>query len=159
MKSHIESIILLNEENDKKYVDFKEGVNIITGESIGKLTYDEKRENPFELTDVLGNGDMATRVSDMFTSNFSRNPKLGHAFLSGIKEYEDNGYKIGGYTYRKAVQYMNAYGGMTLVDYLEENEMKDIVIKKIKKILRDPQNTDSTAKRIFSEEKKKPNLK
>ncbi|BCZ45806.1 ATPase [Clostridium gelidum] len=33
MKSHIESIILLNEENDKKYVDFKEGVNIITGES------------------------------------------------------------------------------------------------------------------------------
>jgi len=33
MKSHIESIILLNEENDKKYVDFKEGINIITGES------------------------------------------------------------------------------------------------------------------------------
>ncbi|APC39967.1 hypothetical protein A7L45_07740 [Clostridium estertheticum subsp. estertheticum] len=33
MESYIESIILLNEENDKKYVDFKEGINIITGES------------------------------------------------------------------------------------------------------------------------------
>lgn len=33
MKSYIESIILLSEENDKRFVDFKEGINIITGES------------------------------------------------------------------------------------------------------------------------------
>lgn len=102
---------------------------------IGKFTYDSKRSNPYELTDVLANGDMATRVNDMFTSNFSRNPKVGHAFLSSIKYYEDNECKIDGYTYRKAVQYMNAYGGMTVVDYLEEDEMKDVIIKKIEKIL------------------------
>lgn len=117
---------------------------------IGKFTYDEKRANPYELTDVLGNSDMATRVSDMFTSNFSRNPKLVHAFLAAIKEFEDNGYKIGGYTYRKAIQYMNAYGGLTLVDYLEENEMKQVVVRKISKILKDPSNTDITAKRLIA---------
>lgn len=115
---------------------------------IGRLTYDPKRSNKYELTDVLGNGDMATRVNDMFTSNFSRNSKAGHAFLSAIKEYEDNGLKIGGYTYRKAVQYMNAYGGITLIDYLEEEEIKEVVSNKIEKILRDLDNTDNTAKLI-----------
>ena len=104
---------------------------------IGKFTYDEKRANPYELTDVLGNNDMATRVSDMFTSNFSRNPKLAHAFLDAIKYYEDAGCKIGKHTYRKAVQFMNAYGGITLLDFLEEEEMKQVVIKRIDKILKD----------------------
>lgn len=117
---------------------------------IGKLTYDTSRQDPFELTNVLGNGDMATRVSDMFTSNFSRNPKIGHAFLSAIKEFEDNGTKIGGYTYRKAVQYMNAFGGITLIDYLSEKEIKDVVYKRIQKILKEFDNTDSSAKAMRS---------
>lgn len=104
---------------------------------IGKFTYDEKRANPYELTDVLGNSDMATRVSDMFTSNFSRNPKLAHAFLDAIKYYEDAGCKIGPYPYRKAVQFMNAYGGITLLDFLEGEEVKQVVIKRIDKILKE----------------------
>ncbi len=113
---------------------------------IGHFTYDSRRENPYELTEVLGNNDMATRVNDIFTSNFSRNPKLVHAFLGAVKEYEDNGIKIGGYTYRKAVQYMNAYGGITVVDYLEAEEMKKVIIKRIEKILKDPSNKDALAK-------------
>lgn len=78
---------------------------------------------------------------------FSINSKAGHDFLSAIKEYEDNVFKIGGYTYRKAVQYMNASGGITLIDYLEE-EIKEVVSNKIEKILRNPDNLDNTAKLI-----------
>lgn len=107
---------------------------------IGRLTYDESRENPYELTDVLGNGDMATRVSDIFTSNFSRNLKVGHAFLSAVKEFEDNGVKVNGNTYRKTVQYMNAFGGITLIDYLTEKEITDVVYKKIEKTLKESGN-------------------
>ncbi|MDD6794466.1 MAG: DUF6339 family protein [Clostridiaceae bacterium] len=107
---------------------------------IGRLTYDENRKDPYELTNVLANGDMATRVNDMFTSNFSRNPKNGHAFLSAIKEFEDNGTKINGYVYRKTVQYMNAYGGITLIDYLSEDEIKDVVYKKIERLLKESGN-------------------
>lgn len=33
MQTYIEAIILLNEEDEKRYIDFKAGVNIITGES------------------------------------------------------------------------------------------------------------------------------
>jgi len=44
---------------------------------------------------------------------------------------------------------MNAFGGMTLVDYLYENEMKDIVIKKIAKIMKEPNNTDTGVKVFF----------
>lgn len=113
---------------------------------IARLTYDDTRKDPYELTNVLGNGDMATRVNDMFTSNFSRNPKSGHAFLRAVKEFEDNGVKIGGYTFRKAVQYMNAFGGITLIDYLNEEEIKAVVYKKIDKILKEKASIDSLEK-------------
>ena len=126
---------------------------------IGKLTYDENRSNPFELTDVLGNSDMATRVNDMFTSSFSRNPKVAHAFLGAIKTYEDEGCRIGGYTYRQAVQYMNAFGGMTLVDYLDESEMKNIIIKKIAKIMKEPKNTDTGVKIFLQNKENKTEVK
>lgn len=108
----------------------------------GRFTYDSNRENPYELTEVLGNRDISTRMSDLFTSNFSRNPKVCHAFLSAIKLYEDNGIYLGPYTYRKLVQYINLYGGMTVVDYLEENELKEIICSKIEKLFVDPLNTD-----------------
>lgn len=122
---------------------------------IGRLTYDETRCNPFELTDVLGNSDMATRVSDMFTSSFSRNPKVVHAFLGAIKAYEDEGCRIGGYTYRQAVQYMNAFGGMTLVDYLDESEMKNTIMKKMAKIMKESKNTDTGVKIFFQNKNNK----
>lgn len=116
----------------------------------GRFTYDSKRKNPFELTEVLGNKDISTRMNDLFTSNFSRNPKVCHAFLSAVKLYEDNGIIIGGYTYRKLVQYMNLYGGMTVVDYLEENELVEVLCKKIDKLLKDPSNTDSNVKKTLN---------
>lgn len=116
----------------------------------GRFTYDSKRANPFELTEVLGNRDISTRMSDLFTSNFSRNPKVCHAFLSAIKSYEDNGISIGGYTYRKLVQYMNLYGGMTVVDYLQEKELIDVICTKIEKLFKDPLNTDSNVKKSLS---------
>lgn len=116
----------------------------------GRFTYDSKRENPYELTEVLGNKDISTRMNDLFTSNFSRNPKVCHAFLSAIKLYEDKGTIIGGYTYRRLVQYMNLYGGMTVVDYLEEKELIDVLCNKIEKLFKDPLNTDSNVKKQLS---------
>lgn len=116
----------------------------------GRFTYDSKRQNPFELTEVLGNRDISTRMNDLFTSNFSRNPKVCHSFLSAIKLYEDNGITIGGYTYRKLVQYMNLYGGMTVVDYLEEDELIEVLCTKIEKLFKDPLNTDSNVKKALN---------
>lgn len=116
---------------------------------VGRFTYDERRENPFELTEVLGNRDITTRISDLFTSNFSRNPYITRAFLSTIKKYEDNDIPIGGYTYRKLVQYMNLYGGMTIIDYLEEEELIKVISNKIEKLLKDPSNTDGYVKQLL----------
>ena len=116
---------------------------------IGRFTYDERRDNPFELTEVLGSRDIVTRISDLFTSNFSRNPNNTRAFLSTIKQYEDNGIPIGRYTYRKLVQYMNLYGGMTIIDYLDEQELIKVISNKIEKLLKDPSNTDGYVKQLL----------
>lgn len=116
---------------------------------VGRFTYDARKSNPFELTEVLGNRDISTRINDLFTSNFSRNPHVTRAFLATIKSYEDRGIPIGGYTYRKLVQYMNLYGGMTIIDYLEEEELMEVISSKIEKLFKDPFNTDAYVKNSF----------
>ena len=45
---------------------------------------------------------------------------------------------------------MNAFGGITLFDYLTEAEIKKTVYTKIEKILMEPENTDLSAKTIRS---------
>ncbi|MCD7809789.1 MAG: DUF6339 family protein [Erysipelotrichaceae bacterium] len=101
---------------------------------IGKLTYDDTNiQNPFHLTDVLGHRDMATRVNDLFTSNFSRNINVVKAFLETVDKYDKLGNKINADIYRSTVQYINILGGMCLIDYFTIDELKDKIETQIKR--------------------------
>lgn len=101
---------------------------------IGRLTYDEDNaENPFHLTDVLGNNDMATRVNDLFTSNFSRNIKVVKAFLETVDEFDKSGKIVNKDIFRSAVQYVNVLGGIYLLDYFDLETLKDMISKQITK--------------------------
>ncbi len=101
---------------------------------IGRLTYDEtNQQNPFHLTDVLGNYDMSTRVNDLFTSNFSRNINVVKAFLETVGEYESSGKRINEDIFRSAVQYLNILGGVCLLDYYSIDELKEKIKSQIEK--------------------------
>lgn len=99
---------------------------------IGKLTYDDENEgNPFHLTEVLGNHDTATRINDIFTSSFSRNKKLLRPFLKAINSYDSKGEIIDENYFRSAVQYMNIFGGIYLIDFMSETEIEALVVQRI----------------------------
>lgn len=101
---------------------------------IGRLTYDEtNHDNPFHLTNILGNNDMATRVTDLFTSNFSRNLKVVKAFLETVNEFDQSGKIVKGNIYRSTIQYLNVLGGVYLLDYFELDDLKVIIRKQINK--------------------------
>ena len=100
---------------------------------IGKLTYDEKRSDPFELTEFL-RYDFATRTLVLFSSNYTNNPRIVRALLSAMKDMEENGMDISRSIFVGVTKYLNVLGGTYILDYFEEDELKEKIIKEIKKL-------------------------
>ena len=97
---------------------------------IGKLTYDEKRSNPFELTEVLTN-DFATRTLMLFSSNYSSNPMIVRAILAAMLDAQKNGKIISRDTFTGITKYLNVLGGTYILDYFDEDVLKGKIEKEI----------------------------
>ena len=100
---------------------------------IGRLTYDQKRKDPFELTSFFSE-DYGTKTLILFSSNYMSNSNVAKGLLSALLELEQD-YKVFGTTkrglYYKASQYLNVYGGTHILDYYSEEEIKNRVINYI----------------------------
>ena len=92
---------------------------------LGKMLYDEQNSSdPLHFVDTLGRRDMATRINDVFTSNFSRNIHLLRPFLNVIDDYEKDGKMMNQDYFRSLAQYLNILGGMYLLDFMDEKEIE-----------------------------------
>lgn len=100
---------------------------------IGKLTYDENRKNPFELTEYLHN-DFTTKILLLFSSNYSSNPIIVRSLLSSFLEFEKKGIIISRKTFNEVIKYLNVLGGTYILDYLEEEELRNKIINKINRL-------------------------
>lgn len=95
---------------------------------IGRLTYDKKRQNPYEALEYLKT-DFRTKVLSLFSSNFTSNPKIVRAILIAISEIEQNGNKVNRESFLELIRYVNLLGGMIILDYLSEEELKNKIIE------------------------------
>lgn len=94
----------------------------------GKMIYDNNNlQDPLHFADTLGRKDMATRMNDVFTSNFSRNIHLLRPFLNVIDYYDLSGKIVDQNYFRSLVQYLNIVGGLYLVDFLEEDRIETML--------------------------------
>lgn len=99
---------------------------------LGRLTYDEtNQKNPFFLLDTLASHDLSTRVTDLFTSSYSRNKHVLKCLLEVIAEFEETGIMIDENIYRSIVQYLNIYAGKNLIDYIPKDKLKVEIRNKI----------------------------
>ena len=96
----------------------------------GHLVYDGTRADPFELLNVF-KSDFRTKLLYLFSSNFSNSPTVTKAFLSAIYDFEKNGVKIKTKLFNEIIIYLNILGGTYLLDYFEENELKEKITEKI----------------------------
>lgn len=96
----------------------------------GYSTYDEGRDDPFELTGVLlKNLDVTQSVVER---TFSRNRDLTRAFLSVLRERELKNQPF----YRREevrplAQYLVRLGGVTIVDALSYEEMHALISRRV----------------------------
>lgn len=101
---------------------------------IGKLTYDERRSNPFELTEYLKN-DFATKTRILFSSNYSNNPTIVRALITSFIEFQNQGVNISREVFVETTKYMNVLGGTYILDYFAEEELVEKITKRIRVLL------------------------
>lgn len=104
---------------------------------IGRLTYDETRTDPFELTKYLA-VDYSTKIMIIFSNNYMSNKNVTIGLLHALKKLEELGYSIRGATsrniYYEATKYLNVLGGTYILDYFTADEISEKVINYMKSL-------------------------
>lgn len=91
---------------------------------IGKLTYDERLSNPYEITEYVAR-DLGTTTLYLVSSNCTANDNIRLGMFKAILEYESNGHKIARTSLKKLMKEINVLGGSYLLDFYSEDEIKE----------------------------------
>lgn len=99
---------------------------------IGKLTYDDSRADPWELTKfVCESGDYIMHILERNTSN---NPVIIRAFLDAVLEARSKGMKIDTNTVGDLAKYLNLLGGIYILDCLPAKKIHEKILAKAEEI-------------------------
>jgi hypothetical protein len=97
----------------------------------GYTTYDAARENPYELTEVLL--DKLDVAQQLLERSYSRNPVITKTILSYMLESKRLGKDLSDRNkiFRPLVKHLNAVGGVTILDSLSPDDLRELVVKKL----------------------------
>ena len=96
---------------------------------VGRQVYDpSNEEDPFYALEFLKR-DFSTKVLNLFSYNYTNNPKIVRAILVALAQLEkENNIVITRNPYLKILKYLNMLGGSIILDSLEQEE----IVEKIK---------------------------
>ncbi|MBO8161846.1 MAG: hypothetical protein H0Z24_09470 [Thermosipho sp. (in: Bacteria)] len=98
----------------------------------GYITYDGSRSNPYELTKILLKKQEIAQ--NLLENSFSRNQMITKTILSVLADMENMNKPLPRREqFRELMRYINWLGGVTLLDALNENDIEQIIVKKLEK--------------------------
>lgn len=104
---------------------------------MGRLTYDDKRTDSFELTRYFET-DCATKLMIIFSNNYISNKNIMIGLLSALRYLDSIGFSIKGKqkrdVYLSATKYLNVLGGTYILDYFTSEEIEEKIIKYMKSL-------------------------
>lgn len=101
----------------------------------GYLTYDEKNpQNPYALTDFIFSRAFASNLVIFGSSNFTADKKISLGILKALKERHDKGERLKREHIVQATKYLNGIGSVTLLDALDEEDIKRLVTKRLNEL-------------------------
>lgn len=103
---------------------------------VGRLTYDESLENPFEITEYMVN-DLSTKNLYLISSTFTCNDDIRMGMFKSILHFERKGIRIGRGRFNKLMKKLNLIGGVYLLDFFTEDEIKYKCINYLNEIIND----------------------
>jgi len=100
---------------------------------IGYLTYDENRQNKYELTEYVCK--KQDNINILLDINFANNPSIVQNTIQALIDAEKEGLEINRDTVRKLSEYINTLGGVYLVDAFSAPIIYEKCSKKIQHLL------------------------
>lgn len=100
----------------------------------GYILYDKSNTNHYSAVDTICESAYASTLILFSSNNFVSNREIGLGVIDCISERKKNGEKIGRYHLVEANKYLNCVGGITLLDSLTRNEVKNMVDKQLTKL-------------------------
>lgn len=100
---------------------------------IGRVSYDESRDDPYELTEFLVTRDQ-DYAENICGRNFFNNPKVIRSTIAALLDSEKEGVVIDRFLVREIAKYMNLLAGTYLLDFMEYDELYNKAREKIVKI-------------------------
>lgn len=101
---------------------------------IGRLTYDDGRDNPYELTQfVCENSDYIMHILERNTSN---NPMIVQAFLSAVIDAKKEGLPINTDMVGDLSKYLNLLGGIYILDCLTYEQIYNKILHKARETVK-----------------------
>lgn len=95
---------------------------------IGRLTYDESRTDPYELTKfVCENSDYIMHILER---NASNNPMIIRTFLGAIIDAREEGFNINTDAVGELAKYLNLLGGIYILDCLPRERLYKKILEK-----------------------------
>lgn len=102
---------------------------------VGYMTYDEKHvEDPYWLTEFFCSAEFSGRSVYFFSSNFTGNRTITKGTLRALLTLREEGQIIKREHFVEAGRYLNISGGAMILDMLDEEEIKDLVETRIRKL-------------------------
>lgn len=102
---------------------------------VGYMTYDvNNRENPYWLTEFFCSAEFSGRSVYFFSSNFTGNRTITKGILRALLALREEGVAVKREHFVEAGRFLNISGGAMVLDMLEENEVKEMVVKRLRKV-------------------------
>ena len=108
---------------------------------IGRLTYDEKRKDPWELTKFIC--ESSDYIMHALERNTSNNPLIIRPFLSAIIDVRKSGREINTDQFGLLAKYLNLLGGIYILDCLPEERIYEKIYAKALEISTSPISEES----------------
>lgn len=94
---------------------------------VGRLIFDDKSKDPYHSLEYM-RSDFSTKVLSLFSSNFTNNPVVARSILNAITDIKLQSSKFGRSDFLELIRYVNLLGGLIILDYLSEEELKEKII-------------------------------
>ena len=100
---------------------------------IGRVTYDEKRQDPYELTKFICKDQ--DYIESICGRNVFNNPEIGLTVLKVLDDSEKKGKKINRRNVRDLAKYVNLLAGMYIIDTFDSEIFYNKIEEKLNEIL------------------------
>ena len=100
-----------------------------------RYTYDERYEDPYELTKYICNNDINGKIYPLISCKFAVNKEVFKNILISIKNYEEeHNINLSREEFLKLKEYLNRLSGKVVIDLLTYEELNIKIINKLDKI-------------------------